>query len=215
MVQKELQFQAKHTFSLSHAPTGEENTVWIVFHGYGQLPKFFLRKFNSFFEEGTLIVAPEGLNHFYLEGFSGRVGANWMTKHEREIDIANSNAYLNAMMEELLNKYKKTPRVNVLGFSQGAATMSRWICQSNLKPTKVVFWAGAPAYDLDTTLMVERLNRCQIILALGDNDPFLQSKIYSQVENRLSEAGFANFSELRYSGGHEIDPGLLKEIFLM
>ncbi|GAB3000393.1 esterase [Cyclobacterium sediminis] len=215
MVQKELQFQAKHTFSLSHASTGDENTIWIVFHGYGQLPKFFLRKFNSFFEEKTLIVAPEGLNHFYLEGFSGRVGANWMTKHEREIDITNSNAYLNAMMKELLNKYKKIPEINVLGFSQGAATMSRWICQSNLKPTKVVFWAGAPAYDLDTAIMVERLNKSQVILALGDNDPFLQSQIYSQVENRLSEAGFANFKELRYSGGHEIDSGLLKEIFLM
>ncbi|WP_339902751.1 alpha/beta hydrolase [uncultured Cyclobacterium sp.] len=215
MVQKELHFQSKHTFSLSRLPTGEENTVWIVFHGYGQLPKFFLRKFNPLFDESTLIVAPEGLNHFYLQGFSGRVGANWMTKHEREIDIANSNAYLNAMMDELLSKYEKTPQINVLGFSQGAATMSRWVCQLNLELNKVVFWAGAPAYDLDTAQMFERLNSSQIILALGDNDPFLQSKIYSQVENRLSEAGFANFKELRYSGGHEIDPGLLKEIFLM
>ena len=215
MVQKELQFQAKHTFSVSQTPTGQENTIWIVFHGYGQLPKFFIRKFNLFFEESTLIVAPEGLNHFYLEGFSGRVGANWMTKHEREIDITNSNAYLNAMMEELLSNYVNTPQINVLGFSQGAATMSRWICQSSIQPSKVVFWAGAPAYDLDTAFMVEKFNSSQVLLALGDNDPFLESKIYSQVENRLSDAGFASFKELRYSGGHEIDQGLLKEIFLM
>ena len=74
MVQNEIQFQAKQTFSLSHAPLGEEKTIWIVFHGYGQLAKFFLRKFNLLFEDNTLIVAPEGLNHFYLKGFSGRVG---------------------------------------------------------------------------------------------------------------------------------------------
>jgi predicted esterase len=215
MVQNEIQFQAKQTFSLSHAPLGEEKTIWIVFHGYGQLAKFFLRKFNSLFEDNTLIVAPEGLNHFYLKGFSGRVGANWMTKHEREIDITNSNAYLNGIIEELLLKYENMPQINVLGFSQGAATMSRWICQSNLKPEKVVFWGGAPAHDLEIPLMLERLNSSQVILALGDNDPFLQSDIYTQVENRLSDAGFANFKELKYSGGHELEAGLLKEIFLM
>ena len=86
-----------------------------------------------------------------------------MTKHEREIDITNSNAYLNGIIEELLLKYENMPQINVLGFSQGAATMSRWICQSNLKPTKVVFWGGAPAHDLETSLMLERLNSSQVI----------------------------------------------------
>jgi len=215
MVQKELNFQAKHTYSLSHAPTGEENSIWIVFHGYGQLAQFFLRKFNHLFQDDCLIVAPEGLNHYYLKGFSGRVGANWMTKHEREIDIANCNNYLNGIIEELLPQFGQIPKINVLGFSQGVATMSRWVCQFNLKPEKVVFWGGAPAHDLEPTIMVERLKDSQVILALGDDDPFLQSEIYIRQRNLIYDADFVNFKELCYSGGHDLDPELLKEIFLM
>ncbi|WP_152520504.1 alpha/beta hydrolase [Cyclobacterium qasimii] len=179
------------------------------------MAEFFLRKFNHLFQDNCLIVAPEGLNHYYHKGFSGRVGANWMTKHEREIDIANSNSYLNGIMEELLPQFDQVPQVNVLGFSQGVATMSRWVCQSNINIEKAVFWGGAPAHDLDPTLMVERLKNSQVILALGNDDPFLQSEMYIRQRHLIYEAGFVNFKELSYSGGHDLDPELLKEIFLM
>ena len=34
-------------------------------------------------------MAPEGLSRFYLEGFSGKVGATWMTREDRLNDIDN------------------------------------------------------------------------------------------------------------------------------
>lgn len=215
MVQKELQFQAKHSYFLSHSPTGKEHSLWIVFHGYGQLAQFFLRKFNFLFHEDCLFAAPEGLNHFYLEGFSGRVGANWMTKHEREVDIANSNSYLSQMMDELLCQLPYVAKINVLGFSQGAATMSRWICQDHIKPEKVVFWGGAPAHDLDLSLLSETLKNSLVLLAKGENDPFLQSENYTAQQKLLEEASLVNFKTFSYPGGHELEAGLLKEIFLM
>ncbi|WP_339925954.1 alpha/beta hydrolase [uncultured Cyclobacterium sp.] len=215
MIQKEINFKSRHTYSLSHEPTGNETSIWVVFHGYGQLAQYFLKKFTHLFHEECLIVAPEGLNHYYLKGFSGRVGANWMTKHEREIDIVNNYSYLNRIMEELHLQFDQAPQVNVLGFSQGVATMSRWVCQSNLNIGKAVFWGGAPAQDLDPTLMVERLKNSQVILALGDEDPFLQSEMYIRQQHLIYEAEFVNFKALSYSGGHDLDAELLKEIFLM
>ena len=43
--------------------------IWIVVHGYGQQAKYFIRKFKPLQDEETLVIAPEGLHHFYLKGF--------------------------------------------------------------------------------------------------------------------------------------------------
>ena len=39
---------------------GTARAIWIVLHGYGQLARYFLRKFEGL-DAGLLIVAPEGL----------------------------------------------------------------------------------------------------------------------------------------------------------
>ena len=61
--------------------------LWIVLHGYGQLARFFLRKFEAF-EGQAHVVAPEGPNRFYLGDGYERIGANWMTREERGAEIA-------------------------------------------------------------------------------------------------------------------------------
>ena len=54
--------------------------VLYVLHGYGQLPAFFIRKFQAQVNAGWRVVAPEGAHRFYLKGTDGRVGASWMTR---------------------------------------------------------------------------------------------------------------------------------------
>ncbi|WP_439483103.1 alpha/beta hydrolase [Cyclobacterium plantarum] len=215
MVRQNITYQQQHLYHLSHQPSGEENSLWLVFHGYGQLGNFFLRKFSALFHPTTLIAAPEGLNRFYLKGFSGRVGANWMTKHERENDMANANSYLNALMKNLRQQLPLLQSIHVLGFSQGAATMSRWICQAGLDLDKVVFWGGAPAHDLDPNLLQKTLANCRVIAALGEEDPFLKTENFQVQMKQLTVPGIAQLQIKYYPGGHELETGLLKEIFLM
>ena len=95
-------------------------------HGYGQMAKFFIRKFQSAEELGYTIIAPQGLHKFYLEGTSGRVGASWMTKENREDDIQNYLIYLNAVHSEISSE-KNWDEIVILGFSQGVATAFRWL----------------------------------------------------------------------------------------
>ena len=73
---------------------GDSKNVLYVLHGYGQLSRFFIRKFSALQERYT-IVAPEGMHRFYLEGSSGRVGASWMTKEDRLTDINDIMSFLN------------------------------------------------------------------------------------------------------------------------
>ncbi|SHN20130.1 Predicted esterase [Cyclobacterium lianum] len=215
MIRRTVYYEQQHSYHLSHQPSGQESCLWLVFHGYGQLGNFFLRKFSPLFDPNTLIVAPEGLNRFYLQGFSGRVGANWMTKHEREVDMANANSYLNALMKNLHQQLPQLQSIHVLGFSQGAATMSRWICQAELDLDKVVFWGGAPAHDLDPALLRNTLANSRVIAAMGEDDAFLKSQNFKEQINQFTAAGLTHLQIKPYPGGHELDPGLLKEIFLM
>ena len=67
----------------------ETNEIWIACHGYGQLAKYFIRKFECIKKQNRFIIAPEGFNKFYINGYSGRVGANWMTKEKRIDEIEN------------------------------------------------------------------------------------------------------------------------------
>ena len=87
----EFQFTHPKTFRYHILNEGTNaKKVLYVLHGYGQLAEFFVRKFRELGDE-YLIVAPEGMHRFYLQGSSGRVGASWMTKEDREQDIKHDD----------------------------------------------------------------------------------------------------------------------------
>ena len=105
-------------------PIASASRVLYALHGYGQLPAYFLRKFEPLAEAGWTVVAPEGLHRFYTEGTSGRVGASWMTREDRATDIGDYLAYLAQVQERF--PLPSNGRAVLLGFSQGVATAARW-----------------------------------------------------------------------------------------
>ena len=54
--------------------SNKTKNVWFVFHGYGMLSEFFIKKFESLVDSETIIIAPEATSRFYLEGKYERVG---------------------------------------------------------------------------------------------------------------------------------------------
>ena len=48
----------------------ETNEIWIACHGYGQLAKYFIKKFECLEKLNRFIIAPEGFNKFYINGYS-------------------------------------------------------------------------------------------------------------------------------------------------
>lgn len=209
-----VSYSQENHFFTSHHPTGLEKEIWLVLHGYGQLAEFFLRKFRPFFDPSRLFVAPEGINRSYREGFSGRVGANWMTKHQRETDIINGMNYLNAVAGNVLKTYGEKPEINVLGFSQGAATVSRWVVQSPLPIQKLVLWGGALAVDLDKQKLQEKAKNLHLILATGDNDPLITPDKMKEHLDHVGTFAFRKLSNFTYTGGHDLDGQLLYQIIV-
>ncbi len=211
VLKKSISFQYQAQYSVSHEPSFQEKEIWLLLHGYGQLAEFFIRKFQGFDSSDRLFVAPEGTNYGYLNGFSGRVGANWMTKHEREIAIQNNHNYLDLLMGNLLSQYKEAPIIKVLGFSQGAATATRWVSRWTGEINEVVLWAGGFAQDMVLEDAQEKFSKTKFTLVLGDKDEFITPESI-EIQQELTKNLGTEVKKLIFSGGHEIDIEMLSKI---
>jgi predicted esterase len=180
------------------------SNLLIVLHGYGQLAEFFIRKFKDL-NEDFLVVAPEGMHRFYLNGTSGRVGASWMTKEDRESDIADNLNWLTQLYDEITEQktFKKTI---LLGFSQGGATAARWFYSKKAPFDQLILWASVFPPDLERPQINSNSNNYFVI---GTEDE------YYNAEAQISEKGFyqkIGFQTLQFTGKHDIEIGTLNRI---
>ncbi len=196
--------------------TAATRQLWLVAHGYGQLVEYFSRHFQSLHEAdpaGTVIVAPEALSRFYLAGTSGRVGASWMTTADRLTEIADQVAYLDALLAHLLAACPPDVRVTVLGFSQGTATVSRWLASraNGWRPHQLVLWAGNFPADIETTASQRLLRDLSVVLVSGEQDEYVPpEKLAAQAETlRLHGARVTTHS---FEGKHTLHPPLLQRL---
>lgn len=210
-MEKHLEVNLKASYCMLNDLTSETKRIWIVFHGYGMLAKYFIKKFERLDARANFIIAPQGLSKHYLEGFSGKVGAVWMTREDRLTEINNQIAYLNRVLEEekVLNS---DASITLFGFSQGAATASRFGAFGNVKFDKLVLWAGTfpPDIPIDRT---EKWGKSKEILYLtGNQDPFFKEEMIGQ-QNQLVERATGTLPRLiRFEGKHEVISDLLFEI---
>lgn len=188
-------------------PESESSRVLFVLHGYGQLARYFIRKFEVLKDE-FLIVAPEGIHRYYLEGSSGRVGASWMTKEDRLIDIEDNIEYLNSLLDRIKLDFNNVSQIHVLGFSQGGATATRWAGTNKFMISSFVLWACVFPPDMEN-ISFNKTNKKYFVL--GDNDEYFNSeKQQLQILNFYSSMDYTNCT---YPGNHDIHPSFLKELY--
>lgn len=183
----------------------QAKTVLYVLHGYGQLVHYFIQKFKEIDPE-ILIVAPEGMHRFYLQGTSGRVGASWMTKEAREIDIQDNLDYLNRIDKIISNEYPIKNR-HLLGFSQGGATALRWKMNQKVQFNSTIIWGSdfPKEQEWPNEFSSEKLN----YFVVGDKDEFFNDETRSQLKEYYLSLGFNTES---YDGNHDIDTKTLQKL---
>jgi len=207
-----IQFKA-HYYTLG-TPQATTRQIWFVLHGYGQLSKFFLHKFNVLADAGVYVVAPEGLSKFYLEDVTSgsrtgntRVGATWMTKENRLTDIENYITYLNSVYtKEVPANFRG--EITMLGFSQGAATATRWAIESNLAFQRLILWGGILPPDMNFEKAHEALKDKKLIEVFGKNDPYLTDAKLKEV-TAINERLAIKPEIIEFEGGHEMNDQVL------
>lgn len=185
------------------------DNIWIVLHGYSQLPAFFIRKFQQLDPEKNFVVAPEGMHRFYRKGASGRVGASWMTKEARLDDISDNHNYLNQLANQLL-KHKNYQQRFLLGFSQGGATASRWHNSGNFNAHHFILWASVFPKDISLEEGKSGMLNSNNYFVIGESDPFFEGK-HEEVQAFFNDQDFPTKIK-RFDGGHDIDVTTLLEI---
>lgn len=189
--------------------TDKTEKVWLVFHGYGQLAEYFIKKFEGLDPEKNFIIAPQGLSKYYLEGVYGRVGASWMTKEDRLTEIDNQYAYI----DEVLKQFDFSGKELIyFGFSQGTATMGRYAAHAKIPFDKMIIWAGTFPPDTDPANWNYLTGREAIHYYTSREDIYFKEEMIPK-QNEVVKTAMGRAPELHwYDGGHRVIPELLSEI---
>ena len=181
---------------------------WVVLHGYRQLANRFIRKFDALNNETHTVFAPEAPSRFYIEGYTGRVGASWMTSEDRKEDIENYVQQLDTFYDNTIAKAKSNKRI-LLGFSQGAATAVRWCCKGKAEFDELVIWAGTIPKDMKMNQIDMKLKQ-PVRVFIGNDDPFNKKDHITSALQVLEDSGVPY--ELKFfDGGHDIHTNSLSE----
>ena len=194
--------------------SGEAETStfrWLVLHGYGQLARNLLGKFDQLDARIHYIVAPEGLSRFYWEGVRGPVAASWMTSQDRLDEIADYVTYLDRITQITGFVHHAQNKRIVLGFSQGCATAWRWLVNSHPPVDTLVVWSGWLPEDIDYQSHAGYLSGIRLICVHGDADPFYENGRFALLLERFEAAGLQP-QVLRHAGAHAMDRTVLKQL---
>ncbi|NJN77477.1 MAG: hypothetical protein HC803_03410 [Saprospiraceae bacterium] len=210
-MQKTIDLQLTATYETYGNLTDSTETIIIAFHGYGQLARYFIHKFDILDETKYYVIAPQGLSKFYLNNHT-RVGASWMTKENRELDLKNQLYYVQTVFEtemkgvDFLNK-----KLIVFGFSQGTATASRWAMTNKIPFDTFIAYAGQIAYELTENDFEFMKTDAKTICFLGDNDQFYNGENIPKFETAFKTVFPKGKFEI-FEGKHEILREVLKSI---
>lgn len=189
--------------------SGAPKAVWFLLHGYGQLAGDFIRYFADLAGPDTLLVAPEAMNRFYLVGVDKPakdrpVGATWMTREDRASEIADYVEYLDALHADVAGEAAHFgAKVNVIGFSQGAATATRWIQHGQARLDRLVLWGGLTPPETDFTRGHATLRHLPLTIVLGSRDQYVNEEMLTAELARLDAAGVPH-DVIRFDGGHAV-----------
>lgn len=204
-------------YALLGEPGPGVRELWVVLHGYRQLASRFIRRFAHLARPWRLICAPEALNRFYVGDAPGRhgpdaqVGATWMTREDRETEIADYVRYLDRVHELLQGLLPAPVPVVAVGFSQGCHTLARWAGYGVARPGTVVFWGEVLPPDLDLAAAGRGFAAARLVSVQGREDTHITADLLAREASQLAAMG-VRMERRWHELGHVVEPGTLGEL---
>ncbi|HEY0111329.1 MAG TPA: phospholipase, partial [Fibrella sp.] len=186
--------------------------IWFVLHGYGQLAQYFIRRFDVVADDETVVIAPEGLSRLYTDQQYGKVGASWITREDRDNEVIDYVAYLDQVLLSVLNGHPLNELdVTLMGFSQGASTVCRWLDKSNrIRANRLILWAGYFPNGLSDVLHPDTTANLPVEYVYGRDDEYIsQLSDVNQYLNRL-KTDVPQLQIIPFDGKHVVDRVVLK-----
>jgi predicted esterase len=173
--------------------------VIVGFHGYAEDAEAQLERLRAIQESSRwLTVSIQALHPFY-ERRTNRVVANWMTRQNREIAIADNIAYVAASLDAVSAKWPTIPSIVFAGFSQGVAMAFRAAASSAREVAGVIAVGGDVPPELQPAAL-RRISRT--LIARGTADTLYTKEQFHADKSRLRQA-CVPVRVLELNSGHE------------
>ena len=190
--------------------SSETKYIWIACHGYGEIASEFIQSMQSIVDDSTYVVAPEALSRFYWGGnFDGKPVASWMTREDRLNEIKDYSNYLSLVLDDVLSKASEQVKIILLGFSQGSATVARWVNAKHPKCHAMVIWAGMIPEDIEYEQAY--YSHVNLYCRYGDEDRFINADRVVQHQALMDQKGLT-FQMEAFPGKHKIYSEPLKAL---
>lgn len=187
--------------------------VWFVLHGYGQLAKYFIRRFDVVANDDTVVVAPEALSRLYVDAEYGKVGASWITREDRDNEVVDYLVYLNKVYGEVLaNHDPATLTITLMGFSQGASTVCRWLNDGHVRADRLLLWAGFFPNGTADVITPEKLDGIAVQYVYGDKDEYIVQLPDPAAYLARLQTDLPTMTIIPFDGTHVVDREVLKGI---
>ena len=207
-----ISFEFSSSYITYNKLTDNTENIWIVFHGYGQLSRYFIRRFDVLDGDKNYIIAPQGLSKFYVDEDYNDVGASWLTKEDRGSDLLNQQKYLIKLMDELKLKIDFSKiKVNLFGFSQGVSALTRLLMNYNMKVNNIIIWAGWVP-DEFFNINKDVLKDTNLFFVVGNKDKYYNNPIIKGYLKKFKNILNKEIDYFVFNGGHIVDRKVLKKI---
>lgn len=197
-----------HYYTIGTA-NAQTKRFWIACHGYGQAADRLIQKFEEIDDGTTFIVAPEGLSRFYFGGLKGIVGGSWMTKKDRLIEIEDYCNWLNWIYDHFRQQLPPDVEITFFGFSQGVATIFRWMHARQRDCHNIIIWAGAIPEDITFPHLKEYFATKTILNVYGNSDEFITPQKIEE-QNQIAATQNIQREIIIFEGKHRVDRPTLR-----
>lgn len=216
MQEKTISYKHTNTYTTNNIFTSKTKNVWLALHGMGYLSKYFIKYFKDLDPLENYIIAPQAHSKYYQDKKYKYIGASWLTKEQRDLELENVYRYLDQVWLDQSNLWKdQDVTIICLGYSQGVSILTRWIANRKINCNHIILHSGAIPEGFNATSFNHLLNTTKIHYHYGNNDEFItperileqKEKAYSLFSNKLSISVF--------DGKHEVDVSFIKKVSLL
>jgi predicted esterase len=189
-----------HGRYLVQPPREGADGLWLVgFHGYAQSADVFLERLAGLSRGGRWrVVSVQALHPFYT-GRSEQVVANWMTRQDRELAIADNVAYVDAVLDQLEREFGSPRAIVYAGFSQGVAMAYRAGLLGRRACAAIIACGGDVPPELEPA---QTRAWPQVLAATGRDDAYYPPARLEQ-DLAVLRARRPDVRTLVFEGGHE------------
>jgi predicted esterase len=176
----------------------------VGFHGHAENAEIMLdnlRAISTFADQtadkgdGWTLVSVQALHRFYTK--RGDVVATWMTKQDRELEIADNTAYVWSVVERVRREHPVRRPLVLAGFSQGVAMAYRAAAAQAGECDGLIVLAG----DVPPDVAPRASSLPPILLGRGKADDwYTEEKAAADLE--VLNAARADVTEHVFDAGH-------------